>query len=102
MTTGMPVARRARAAHLTWSARGAITLGEETNARIEIVDVSSADDAGDANAIERVDFVLAHGTEATEQSGPSHPASQWQMPSGEDSFLPMKHRPWPEQLLGQW
>jgi ribonucleotide monophosphatase NagD (HAD superfamily) len=56
--------RRARAAHLTWSARGAITLGEETNARIEIVDVSSADDAGDANAIERVDFVLAHGTEA--------------------------------------
>jgi len=56
--------RKARVAHLTWSERGAITLGEETNARIEIVDVSSADDAGDANAIEGVDFVLAHGTEA--------------------------------------
>jgi ribonucleotide monophosphatase NagD (HAD superfamily) len=49
---------------LTWSERGAITLGEETNARIEVVDVCSAGARDDANAIEGVDFVLAHGTEA--------------------------------------
>lgn len=52
-----------RVVYLMWSVRGAITLGEETNARIEIVDVSLVDDVGDVNVIECVDFVLVYGME---------------------------------------
>lgn len=46
--------RRAKCAHVTWNERGAITLGEEFNEWIEIVDETSED----------FDFVLIHGTEA--------------------------------------
>ena len=48
------VGRRAKCAHVTWNERGAITLGEEFNEWIEIVDETSED----------FDFVLIHGTEA--------------------------------------
>ena len=46
---------KAKCAHVTWSARGAITLGDDVNAVIDVVDAASDDD---------IDFILIHGTEA--------------------------------------
>ena len=57
---------KARCAHVTWSARGSISLAD-VERDVEVVDVD--DFAVDRSCVEKIDFLLIHGTEAFGREG---------------------------------